>query len=87
MDEVHTYEGKHGAQVAFLMRRWQRLLEQPLRFVGLSATLREATHFFGALTGCRPSYVDEVSPRADEIESEGAEYMLALRGDPVSRTA
>jgi hypothetical protein len=87
MDEVHTYDGKHGAQVAYLMRRWQRLLEQPLRFVGLSATLREATQFFAALTGCRPSYVDEVSPRADEIESEGAEYMLALRGDPVSRSA
>jgi hypothetical protein len=87
MDEVHTYEGKHGAQVAYLMRRWQRLLEQPLRFVGLSATLRDATHFFGSLTGCRPSYVDEVSPCSDEIESEGAEYMLALRGDPVSRTA
>ena len=87
MDEVHTYEGKHGAQVAYLMRRWQRLLEQPLRFVGLSATLREATQFFSALTGCRSSHVDEVSPRSDEIESEGAEYMLALRGDPVSRTA
>jgi len=87
MDEVHTYEGKHGAQVAYLMRRWQRLLDQPLRFVGLSATLREATQFFAALTGCRPSYVDEISPRADEIESEGAEYILALRGDPVSRTA
>lgn len=87
MDEVHTYEGKHGAQVAYLMLRWQRLLDQRLRFVGLSATLREASHFFAALTGCRTNLVDEVSPRADEIESEGAEYMLALRGDPVSRTA
>ncbi|MFT2158564.1 protein DpdJ [Pseudomonas putida] len=87
MDEVHTYEGKHGAQVAYLMRRWQRLLEQSLRFVGLSATLREASQFFAALTGCRTNLVDEVSPRADEIESEGAEYMIALRGDPVSRTA
>lgn len=87
MDEVHTYEGKHGAQVAYLLRRWQRLLDQPLRFVGLSATLREAAQFFAALTGCRNNLVDEVSPRADEIESEGAEYMLALRGDPVSRTA
>jgi hypothetical protein len=87
MDEVHTYEGKHGAQVAYLMRRWQRLLEQPLRFVGLSATLREAAQFFAGLTGCRAALVDEVSPRADEIESEGAEYMIALRGDPVSRTA
>jgi hypothetical protein len=87
MDEVHTYEGKHGAQVAYLMRRWQRLLEQPLRFVGLSATLREASQFFASLTGCRHDHVDEVSPYAEEIESEGAEYMLALRGDPVSRTA
>lgn len=87
MDEVHTYEGKHGAQVAYLMRRWQRLLDQRLRFVGLSATLREAAQFFSALTGCRNNLVDEVSPRADEIESEGAEYMLALRGDPVSRAA
>lgn len=87
MDEVHTYEGKHGAQVAYLMRRWQRLLGQRLRFVGLSATLREAAQFFAALTGCRNNLVDEVSPRADEIESEGAEYMLALRGDPVSRAA
>lgn len=87
MDEVHTYEGKHGAQVAYLMRRWQRLLDQRLRFVGLSATLREAAQFFSALTGCRSNLVDEVSPRPDEIESEGAEYMLALRGDPVSRAA
>lgn len=87
MDEVHTYEGKHGAQVAYLMRRWQRLLDQQLRFVGLSATLREAAQFFSVLTGCRSNLVDEVSPRSDEIESEGAEYMLALRGDPVSRSA
>lgn len=87
MDEVHTYEGKHGAQVAYLMRRWQRLLDKHLRFVGLSATLREAAQFFSALTGCRSNLVDEVSPRSDEIESEGAEYMLALRGDPVSRAA
>lgn len=87
MDEVHTYEGKHGAQVAYLLRRWQKLLEQRLRFVGLSATLREAAQFFSTLTGCWNNLVDEVSPRADEIESEGAEYMLALRGDPVSRAA
>lgn len=87
LDEVHTYEGKHGAQVAYLMRRWQKMLDQRLRFVGLSATLREAALFFASLTGCRSNLVDEVSPRSDEIESEGAEYMLALRGDPVSRAA
>ena len=49
LDEVHTYEGRHGAQVAYLLRRWQHLVEQRFRFVGLSATLREAETFFSAL--------------------------------------
>lgn len=87
MDEVHTYEGRHGAQVAYLMRRWQRLVDRPLRFVGLSATLREAAEFFASLTGSRRNLVDEVSPKSNEIEADGAEYSIALRGDPVSRTA
>lgn len=87
LDEVHTYEGRHGAQVAYLMRRWAHLVERPLRFVGLSATLREAPAFFSSLTGAWQSLVEEISPRSDEIESEGAEYMIALRGDPVSRAA
>ena len=87
LDEVHTYEGRHGAQVAYLMRRWALLVDQPLRFVGLSATLREAAAFFASLTGTWQSLVGEVSPRSVEIESEGAEYMIALRGDPVSRSA
>ncbi|WP_348697902.1 protein DpdJ [Duganella fentianensis] len=87
MDEVHTYDGRHGAQVAYLMRRWQRMLNCELRFVGLSATLREASEFFATLTGSRHKLVEEISPRPTEIESEGAEYLIALRGDPVSRTA
>jgi len=87
LDEVHTYEGRHGAQVAYLLRRWQYLLRQPLRFVGLSATLREAAGFFSTLTGIYPTHVEEISPQRAELESEGAEYMLALRGDPVSRSA
>ncbi|RJQ27563.1 DEAD/DEAH box helicase [Candidatus Parcubacteria bacterium] len=87
LDEVHTYEGRHGAQVAYLLRRWAHLVDHPLRFVGLSATLREATTFFASLTGTPQHSVLEISPRPDEIESEGAEYMIALRGDPVSRAA
>lgn len=87
LDEVHTYEGRHGAQVAYLMRRWQKQVDQSLRFVGLSATLREARDFFASLTACRHDLVDEVSPQSNEIETEGAEYLIALRGDPVSRTA
>ena len=87
LDEVHTYEGRHGAQVAFLLRRWQYLVDQPLRFVGLSATLREAASFFSTLTGVWQTLVEEISPNREELESEGAEYMVALRGDPVSRSA
>jgi hypothetical protein len=87
IDEAHTYSGRHGAQVAYLMRRWQYLLDRPLRFVGLSATLREADTFFASLCGIRLPWVQEISARAEEIESEGAEYFVALRGDPVSRTA
>jgi hypothetical protein len=87
LDEAHTYEGRHGAQVAYLLRRWRRLVDQPLRFVGLSATLREASSFFSVLTGVRSNLVEEISPKQDELIAEGAEYLLALRGDPVSRSA
>jgi hypothetical protein len=87
LDEVHTYEGRQGAQVAYLMRRWQRLAEHSLSFVGLSATLREAATFFASLCGAKPHLVEEIGPQSDEMESEGAEYLIALRGDPVSRAA
>jgi hypothetical protein len=87
LDEVHTYEGGHGAQVAFLLRRWQCLTGSQLRFVGLSATLRDASRFFADLIGARPNSVVEISPAPAEMESEGAEYVVAIRGDPVSRAA
>ncbi len=87
LDEVHTYEARHGAQVAYLMRRWSHLVGSRLRFVGLSATLRDAAQFFASLTGTPESKVGEVSPSSREIVYRGAEYMIALRGDPVSRAA
>lgn len=73
--------------MAYLLRRWQHLVDEPLRFVGLSATLQQPESFFATLTGIRLSWVQEISPRTEEIEREGAEYLMALRGDPVSRTA
>lgn len=87
LDEVHTYEGRHGAQVSYLLRRWAHLVAQPLRFVGLSATLKEAPSFLSSLTGTWQSYIEEISPFSEELESEGAEYLIALRGDPVSKAA
>ena len=87
LDEVHTYAGSTGAQVAFLLRRWRRLLRQPVCFVGLSATLADGARFFARLTGMSEQACVEVRPRATDMVEEGAEYLLALRGDPVSRTA
>jgi hypothetical protein len=87
LDEVHIYSGSYGAQIAFLLRRWSMLTKFRSSFVGLSATLSDGAAFFASLTGLDPSAVAEISPQADDMKSEGAEYMMALRGDPVSRSA
>jgi hypothetical protein len=84
VDEVHSYEGIHGAHVALLLRRWRRAAEAHPHFVGLSATLADAPRFFAELVGIGPGDVSEVRPELDEMRGEGAEYMLALRGDPSS---
>jgi hypothetical protein len=86
LDEVHTYTGIHGAQVAYLLRRWQRIVEKKVQFTGLSATLESAAEFFSQLTGLNPGSVEEISPGEDQI-AEGMEYQLVLRGDPVSGTS
>ncbi|PWC91870.1 protein DpdJ [Azospirillum sp. TSO5] len=87
LDEVHTYSGAPGAQVAFLLRRWRRMLRSPVAFVGLSATLADGERFFARLTGLGWQAAKEIAPRSRDMVAEGAEYLLALRGDPVSRTA
>ena len=84
IDEAHTYSGTHGAQVAHLLRRWRHRSQARPHFVGLSATLMEASSFFSQLTGLAASSVEEVAPETSEMIHEGMEYMLALRGDPVS---
>lgn len=87
LDEVHTYSGNHGAQVGYLLRRWKHLVRAPITFVGLSATLEDGARFFARLTGLPEQQIQEVAPRAADMVSEGAEYILALKGDPVSRAS
>ena len=87
LDEVHTYAGTSGAQVALTLRRWRHLLGAPVRWVGLSATLRDAPSFFSELTGLWQDAIAEASPRPDDMDHAGAEYQLVLRGDPSSQAA
>ncbi|UOE21932.1 DEAD/DEAH box helicase [Thermobifida halotolerans] len=84
LDEVHIQSGPQGAQVALLLRRWRHAVRQPVTFVGLSATLKDARRFFAQLTGLPETDVDYIEPAPDTMVQEGREYSLALRGDPLS---
>ncbi|MFF9644192.1 protein DpdJ [Kitasatospora aureofaciens] len=84
LDEVHTYSGMHGAQVALLLRRWRKATRRTMTFVGLSATLKDADRFFAELVGLRASDVESIEPSATDMVAEGREYAIALRGDPVA---
>lgn len=87
IDEAHAYEGVHGAHVALVLRRWRYAAQAHPHFVGLSATLVDAPRFFAELVGIGPGNAAEVWPEAEELRGEGAEYLLALRGDPSSGTS
>ena len=91
LDEVHTHEGISGANAAWVLRRWKHFVRssggKSPHFVGLSATLREATEHMGRVVGVIPENVTEFSPRENELEKEGQEYNLAIKGDPSSGTA
>lgn len=86
LDEVHTYEGSTGAQTSYLLKRWMMFSGIKPHFVGLSATLADAKNFFADLTGTKPQHTELVESFERELEEEGAEYLLALRGDPASQT-
>lgn len=87
LDEIHTYSGAAGAQVAYLLRRWRKLMGRPVTWVGLSATLANAAAFFSDLCGLPPESVADVRPDLDDMERKGSEYQLLLRGDPASQAA
>jgi hypothetical protein len=86
-DEIHTYSGMHGAQVANLVRRWRDEAKHPTAYVGLSATLADPVGFFSDLTGLSSSEVVVVAPEEAEIAEASRDYLLVLRGDPVSQTS
>jgi hypothetical protein len=90
LDEVHAHEGLAGAQAAWVLRRWRHWARvSSLHVTGLSATLRDAPQHLATLAGLLPSLVQEFRPRTapacdSELESEGIEYNLAVKGDPAA---
>ncbi|MDG1173606.1 MAG: hypothetical protein P8M67_04840, partial [Opitutales bacterium] len=66
LDEVHTHEGISGANAAWVLRRWKHFVRssggKSTHFVGLSATLREATEHMGRVVGVIPENVTEFNP-------------------------
>ncbi len=84
LDEIHTYDGTTGAQAAMVLRRWHHSLQGPVTFVGLSATLSNPIRHMADLTGVADELVTSIAPEAEEMEYEGAEYLIALRSDPTS---
>lgn len=91
MDEVHTYEGITGAQVPWILRRlahWARPLrrDRQIHYVGLSATLQDASEHLAILTGVQATRIEEITPQPnhDELSIEGQEYNVVLKSHPGS---
>jgi hypothetical protein len=90
LDEVHAHEGLSGAQVAWVLRRWRHWARlKSLHVVGLSATLRDAPQHLARVANLVPACVEEFRPRPGlgsegELEAEGGEYSLVLKGDPAA---
>jgi len=90
LDEVHAHHGLTGAQVAWVLRRWRHWSRiSSLHVTGLSATLQDAPQHLARLAGLPPAQVQEFRPRPGlmgegEMEAEGAEYHMAVKGDPAA---
>jgi hypothetical protein len=83
LDEIHTYQGIQGAQISWLLRRWRHWSKaRTVHFVGLSATLRDAPTHLARVVGIPPGTIGEFRPEASELDFEGIEYNLAVKGNP-----
>jgi hypothetical protein len=88
LDEIHAYEGIHGAQISWILRRWKHWPRlRQLHVVGLSATLRDAVGHLATLAGLRPDQITEVGPAEAEYETESQEYNIAVKGAAAAGTS
>jgi hypothetical protein len=83
LDEVHTYQGVAGAQIAWLLRRWRHWARtRKTHFVGLSATLADGAAHLARVAGLPAGTVVEFRPTGPEMIAEGIEYNIAVKGNP-----
>ena len=87
LDEVHTYQGTHGAQVGLLLRRWRHLSYSRSHFIGLSATIVDGSRFMQDLTGVFEANVRVIEPDESQMIKKGADYTLVLRANSTTRTS
>lgn len=84
-DEVHNYGGLSGAQAPWIIARWRQAARlKGLHVVGLSATLRHAPKHLAAIGCVNPERVEECAPTDSELEPEGRDYTILVKGDAAS---
>ena len=88
LDELHAYEGMHGAQIAWVLRRWRYWSKiKNLHVIGLSATLKDAGEHLARLTGIPSFAINEFTPSLADLTQQDAEYNLVVKGDAGSGTS
>jgi ATP-dependent helicase YprA (DUF1998 family) len=102
LDELHTYRGRQGADVALLVRRTRDACEAPqLQHVGTSATMatagtseqqrkevaRVASLVFGATVGPGDVIVETLRRATEEADRNDPEFLDALADRLTSDTA
>lgn len=84
-DEVHNYSGLSGAQAPWIIARWRQAARlKGLHVVGLSATLRDAPKHLATIGCVNADRVVECTPSNDELEPEGRDYTVLIKGDTAS---
>ncbi|NPA53646.1 MAG: DEAD/DEAH box helicase [Aquificae bacterium] len=82
-DELHTYTGMLGSDVACLIRRIKQLVNRELIYIGTSATISNDNpnaenilkEFFKRLFGIKENNVEIITERYTELEKAEKEYI------------
>jgi len=90
LDEIHLYKSLHGSQIALLVRRLKKRLEDNLKdgyplIIGASATISNCEDFWSRMSGIPRHLVEEIAPDASEKREAGKEYYIFAKPEKFSR--